>query len=100
MCSTKDEQLTLLARVLAADVADSGVEALEDDDPEDLVTHQNAGGRPARRREGGNMALLSGGAGYTYLEYSKAGGGGRGRGRGSQKVAGERAVAYKKRLLK
>jgi DNA excision repair protein ERCC-3 len=86
LLSSQDEQLDLLAAVLHASEAEIAAEELPDGG-DGLGERQSRGG-VASRRVVGNMAMLSGGQGLKYLEYSTRGGaGGRG-GRGGGRRAG------------
>jgi hypothetical protein len=72
-------QLNLLSRVLAAK---QGAESMQSEEGalvdlgDDLVARGRRGGGPpgARRVAGSSLAMLSGGAGLTYVEYSTGGG--------------------------
>lgn len=91
--SDRPSQLDLLSRVLSAGMEEAGVENIRDEDAEGLAA---AGGRPGARRRQGDMAALSGGAGYRYLEFASGGGRGGGRGRGGYQ--GQKAQSWARKL--
>ena len=92
LLSSQEEQLDLLAAVLHASEADTAAEELPGGGDDDFAMGRPGGGRTgvASRRVVGNMAMLSGGRGLKYLEYSTRGGasGSGGRGRGAGKRSG------------
>jgi hypothetical protein len=73
---SQETQLNLLSRVLAAK---QGAESMQSeevglvDSKDDLVARGRRGPPGARRVAGSNLAMLSGGAGLTYVEYSTSG---------------------------
>ena len=88
LLSSQDDQLDLLAAVLHASEAEIAAEELPDGG--DGLAEKRSGGGVASRRVIGNMAMLSGGRGLKYLEYSTRGGGGGG-GRSGRGGGGRRA---------
>jgi len=92
LLSSQDDQLDLLAAVLHASEAEIAAEELPDGGDGLAEKRPGGGGGVASRRVVGNMAMLSGGQGLKYLEYSTRGGaaGGRGGGR-SGRGGGRRA---------
>jgi len=67
--STRDEQLELLAKVLAAGEKDVG-QVIVDVEEEEVLTKRSEEGRyPVARRARGNISSLSGGDGLRYIEF-------------------------------
>ncbi|KAL4441851.1 hypothetical protein ABPG77_003767 [Micractinium sp. CCAP 211/92] len=76
LLSSRDEQLDVLAAILAASDADLAEEDVGED-KDDLSSHLKK--KATTKRVVGNMAALSGAAGISYMEYSTGqGAGGRG----------------------
>ncbi len=68
MLSSREEQLDLLAKVLAAGEEEAGEEVLPGAPRAAL---RGAGGANAVRRATGSLAALSGAGGLTYLEFQQ-----------------------------
>lgn len=83
LLSSREDQLDVLASILAASDADLAEED-EGDDRDDVAKLRQ---RAATKRVVGNMAALSGAAGISYLEYSTGGGRGRSKPPGGGKLA-------------
>ncbi|EFN57091.1 hypothetical protein CHLNCDRAFT_57434 [Chlorella variabilis] len=90
LLSSHEEQLDVLAAILAVTDADLAEE--ETDDKDDIA---NLGKKSATRRVVGDMAALSGAAGMRYMEYSTGAGGGQG-GRARPPGGGKLAKMAKK----
>ena len=71
MLSTREEQLDLLAKVLAAGEEEAGEEVLPGMAPRAGAMQRAGGGANAVRRATGSLAALSGAGGLTYLEFQQ-----------------------------
>lgn len=94
LLSSQDDQLDLLAAVLHATEAEIAAEELPDGG--DGLAERRPGGGVASKRVVGNMAMLSGGHGLKYLEYSTRGGAGGGRGgRGGRRAGPSKFAKFR-----
>lgn len=82
LLESRDEQLDVLATLLAV----GETEELMEEQEEGIPGGKGGGGegRPKTKRKVGSMAQMSGAVGMRYLEYSTGGAGGRGGGKASQ----------------
>jgi len=84
LLESRDEQLDVLATLLAVGETEELMEEQEEGIPGPAAGGKGGGeARPKTKRKVGSMAQMSGAVGMRYLEYS-TGGGGRGGGKASQ----------------